>query len=48
MLESMSKIKMVSTIIGDNSHNEQIESFDLGDDLAEMIEHIYHLKEKYS
>jgi transposase len=48
MLDEMSGIKRVSTFFGDISKPEQVQSFTIGSELAQQIEEIYMLKEKYS
>lgn len=48
MLEEMSGIKKINTFFGDVSKPEKVESFTLGSELAQQIESVYHLKEKYS
>ena len=48
MLEEMSGIKKINTFFGDVSKPEKVESFTLGSKLAQQIESVYYLKEKYS
>lgn len=48
MLDEVSKIKKVNTFFGDINKPGSIESFTKGNELAEHIESLYHLKEKYS
>ena len=44
----MAVIKRISTFLGDMNNPEKVESFTQGSDLAEHVERIYNLKEKYS
>lgn len=48
MLDELSGIKKINTFFGDVSKPEKVESFTLGSELAQQIESVYHLKEKYS
>jgi transposase len=48
LIDEMSKVKKVTTFFGDIEHPEKIESFIRGNDIAQAIESIYNLKQKYS
>ena len=48
LLEEMSHIKRIHTFFGDIGKPQMVESFTVGSDLAEQIEQLYSLKEKYS
>ena len=48
LLDELSEVKKVTTFFGELKKPEKVESFSLGGEIAEKIEIIYHLKEKYS
>ena len=48
LIDSMSHIKRVHTFFGDINKPGKIKTFTVGGDLENMIEEIYHLKDKYS
>jgi transposase len=48
LLEEMSRIKRVHTFFGDIGKPQKVETFTVGSELAEQIERLYCLKEKYS
>lgn len=48
MLDDMAKIKKVHTFVGELKKPQDLQSFTLGNELAEKIEQHYNLKEKYS
>jgi len=47
LLEAMSKLKMAETFFGSIDRPEKVRTFTKIDDLAQKVEEIYHLKEKY-
>lgn len=48
MMDDMSSIKRVTTFFGDLNKPEKVLSFTQGNENAQKIEALYHLKEKYS
>ncbi|MDR1322567.1 MAG: IS1634 family transposase, partial [Gracilibacteraceae bacterium] len=48
LINEMSRIKKVTTFLGDIEHPEKIESFIRGSEIAQAIEAAYDLKQKYS
>ena len=48
LIDEMSKVKKVTTFFGDIEHPGKIESFIRGNEIAQTIESIYNLKQKYS
>jgi transposase len=48
MIDEMSRIKRITTFFGSLVHPEKVESFTRGSELAQQIEQLYGLKEKYS
>jgi transposase len=48
LLEEMTSIKRIQTFFDDKEKPNVVESFTLGSELAEQIEQLYGLKEKYS
>lgn len=48
LLDEMIAIKRVNTFFGDINKPEKVQSFTLGSELAQKIENIYQLKDKYS
>jgi len=48
LIDEMADIKRISTFLGDMNNPEKVESFTVGSELAEQVERLYNLKEKYS
>ena len=48
MLDELTKIRKVTTFFGQLDKPEKVESFTMGSDLAQKIESIFHLKDKFS
>lgn len=48
MLDSMSEIKQINTFFGMLDKPEKVKSFTVGNDLAQQVEELYQLKQKYS
>jgi len=48
LIDEMSFIKKINTFFGDLNKPEKVESFTQGSELAQQIEQLYKLKEKYS
>ena len=48
LLDEMSGIRRVSTFFGNIDKPEKVRTFSRGSELAEQIEQIYQLKEKYA
>ena len=48
MIDEMSRIKRIHTFFGDINKPEKVTSFTRGNDVAQQIESVYRLKEKYS
>ena len=47
LLEAMSELKMAETFFGSIDHPEKVKTFTKIEGLAQKVEEIYHLKEKY-
>jgi transposase len=47
LLAAMNKLKIADTFFGNIDHPEKVRTFTKIDDLAQKVEEIYHLKEKY-
>jgi len=48
LIHEMAGIKRIFTFFGDMNDPEKLESFTVGSELAEQVERLYKLKEKYS
>ena len=48
LIDEMAGIKRIFTFFGDMNAPEKVESFTVGSELAEQVERLYNLKEKYS
>ena len=48
MIDEMSRIKRIHTFFGDINKPERVSSFTRGNEVAQQIERIYRLREKYS
>jgi len=48
LIDEMAGIKRIFTFFGDMNAPEKVESFTVGSELAEQVERLFNLKEKYS
>ena len=48
MLDSMSEIKQINTFFRKLDKPEKVKSFTVGNELAQQVEELYQLKQKYS